>query len=137
MLHPLTLAGLGLDPLDPMGKTLVDFPISLATYGAYWAYKAKISPMLLLDVERSAYDYTVFSGNAPDAYEGFKSFGFKTLFIWFMAYGDVTVEYQISNADKNVFLDQRQYLIFLESDAFQIRNLVAGSNVQYQLVAYR
>lgn len=137
MLHPLTLGSLGLDPLDPMGKKPVDSPISLSTYGAYWAYIGKIASGLLLDLERSAFDYVVHSGNAPDVFGSFIDFAFKTYYLWFLSFGDVVVEYHISNADKSVYLDQRQYLMYLESDAFRIRNLVAGTNVPYQLVIFR
>ena len=136
MLHERTLDSLGIDPLDPMGKTPVDFPISLATYGSYWAYVGKMASGILSEMQRSAFHYSVFSGNAPDVFGSYIGFGFKSYFLWFFAYGDVVVEYQISDADKIIYANTRQHITYLQSDAFRVRNLVSGSNVQYQLVAY-
>jgi len=138
--HAGALNNLGLDPVDPMAKLPVSFDVSVSTYGAFWRFLAasRQSQQLLHTLERSAFDYSVYSGTAPDAFGAYTDFGFVSYFIWFKATGDVVVDYTKNNINSWLIMQgNRQYILPLNASGFRIRNDVLGSNIPYQLVVYR
>jgi hypothetical protein len=138
MRHEQTLDNYGIDPVDPLAKTPFLSSVSLGTYGSYWAYIKRMAPQLLFDVDRIAYDYKVFSGNAPDAFGAYILFGFQSYFLCFYAAGDTIVDYTINNIDPIITTQKNwKYFEFIQVTGFRIRNTIPGSNVQYQLVVFR
>jgi hypothetical protein len=139
--HQGTLDNYGLDPTDPQAIQPVSFDISVSTYGSYWRFvsgkggNAAIQAAMMLD--KSAYDYKVFSGNAPDAFGAYVPFGFESYYLWFRAAGDVVVDYTVNNVNPLLIIQgNRQYILPLSVHGFRIRNSALGANVPYQLVVY-
>jgi len=138
MRHEQTLDNYGIDPLDPSAKKPFPASVSLGTYGSYWAYINKMMMQFIFDVERIAYDYRVFSGNAPDVFGAFIPFGYQSYFLYFYAAGDTIVDYTVNNIDPIITTEKFwTYSNFIQVTGFRIRNTIPGSNVQYQLVVFR
>jgi hypothetical protein len=140
--HSKTLAAYALDPTDPMAKTPVAFGESLASYGSFWRFLGNKKVYKYLELffilDRVSYDYRVFSGNAPDAFGAFIPFPFKSYFLWYSSFGDTVVDYTVGGTESIITTEgESQYFKLLEATGFRVRNLVAGSNVQYQLVIFR
>lgn len=140
--HQGTLGNYGLDPIDPMARFPVGFDISVSTYGSYWCFRSGFGAQFIYDMyeflDRSAYEYEVFAGNAPDAFGVFEWFNAQTLYVWFIADGDCWVDYSLTGiAPYEIYKDTRQHLVMLSAYGFRVRSSVIGSNTPYQLVVWR
>jgi len=136
--HEGTLDNYGQDPTDPMAKNPVGADISLATYGTFWKYQNLNGAMLAYELDRSAFDYNVYSGIAPDAFGAYTDFGYQTYFIWLVAQGNVVIDYTRNNINSWLVIENvRQHILPLCAYGFRIRNSVLGSNIPYQLVIFR
>lgn len=136
--HDRTLSEYGIDPLDPSARQPVSFDVSLATYGSYWQYASRFGMSLVYILDRSAYDYKVFSGNAPDVFGAYTDFGFQTYYVWLVAQGNVDIDYTANNINSMMVIQGlRQHILPLSVNGFRIKNSVAGTNTPYQLVIWR
>jgi len=140
--HESTLSGYGFDPLDPMARFPVSFDVSLSSYGMYWCFKPNPGAQFIYSLyellDRSAFDYKVFSGNAPDVFGSYVPFGWQSFYVWFIASMDVDVDYTLNNINPyQIYMNTRQHLVPLSVNGFRVRNNVPGSNTPYQLVVWR
>jgi hypothetical protein len=112
------------------------------SYGSFWRFLGSKKVYKYLELffllDRVSYDYRVFSGNAPDAFGAFIPFPFKSYFLWYSSFGDTVVDYTMGGSESIITTEgESQYFKLLEATGFRVRNSVAGSNVQYQLVIFR
>jgi len=142
--HSKTLAGYGLDPVDPMADTPVSFDVSLASYGSYWRFLGTGLPPayrymeLFFLIERIPYEYKVFSGIAPDVFGPVIPFPFKSYLLWYISFGETIVDYTVNNTDPVLTIGgENQYFKVLSASGFRVRNRTPGENVFYQLVILR
>jgi hypothetical protein len=140
--HAKTLSALGIDPVDPMAVVPVSADISLASLGAFWLFPLGFGNVSGLDsdmlIEKIAYDYRVFSGNAPDDFGSYIPFGFESFYIWFICYGDVILDFTVNNSESYlVTANQRQILNQFSASGFRVKNEKAGTSIHYQLVVFR
>ena len=142
--HPKTLDNYGLDPSEPMADSPVSFDISVSSYGSFFQFLGlgaggfPIHYWMFGALSKSAYEYKVFSGIAPDAFSSFIAFPFRSYFFWYSSFGDTIVDFSIDNtAPVTISRGEKQYIKLLSADGFRVKNVDIGSNTEYQLVVFR
>jgi hypothetical protein len=127
-----------MDYNDPKHR---NWSLSWASFGLAWI---PLMPKQLSDIvnwsdlEKVSFSYTNSAGIAPDALSAYIPFGYKSLFLSIIAYGDIVIDFTTAGTDPYVVYDSKGKRIYrLEVEGFRIRNLIPGSNIPYQIVAYR
>ncbi len=91
----------------------------------------------LADIDRVSYLYDNFTGTAPDALSAYIPFGYRSLYLSIIAFGDIVIDFTEAGTNPYVvYNDPRKKIYKLEVEGFRIRNLIPGDNVEYQILSY-